>query len=405
MQLPRKWQSNHFVPDIYPHPQAEREIALFGVFGTTLYDMVRDHCYPDPPDFHIARFKDFFAIVDPGKFQEGVFKDSIQEKLRCYLEDRDSIVRAYCKRTHLDQALFPPPEMTKARQPVFASFGPKYTWADKLDKFLKQKNISVQDLSRIITSAANWLILTELLIIAVFVGFSQPVSWSLVLPQILCIFLFAKIINDIRCRKELRRARREPIICPTRLTLAEIFEDLQKLRRMISYPVYEKRPTADILKVKTTMQRSRNHPSKKAYSISITSEVMLKPIWLLGLAGERVKLNTEIVGESINGPHILFFWFESQGILPGLALQVVNFVSDNICWLTAMKLGSRDKFLSSWKGLDYEAQAKSDSGSILVEYWPEYFPRFNITDRDGNAFIPVNAKRALRRFCKDMGKK
>ncbi len=381
LYLPKHLENNnHLVPDLFDAPQTDRE-ALFLGNGRTLYDMVKDHCYPDPPDFHIARFKDWFRHFDPGMFQEGVIKEAIKERLSNFMEDRDNIVRSYCKENHLDLSLFPPPTLTKVQEPKFAFFGPKNTWMDKVDRWLRQTDLPVARAGRIIVWAIRWTTIAVLLGLLIFLNLppTTPLQEQLIILAIpiMCLAVVEILIRYFACKSALRRARTEPIIHPVEMRLNDVLSNLIELRSKIVNYMADKLWMPELSNVKTTIRRSRPHPDKRIYSISIVSEVVLKPKIFFSLIREKISLNIEIIGESVHGPHRIFFWFDSQGILTESALRVVNFAKDEICMLLSMLFDSHDKFRGISKyDPEYQTLTDPNKDTTLIEYWPIYFPKF-----------------------------
>ena len=230
MYLPKDHEHDHFIPELSYAPRNNIEVDMLShadPYGV-LYDMVREHCYPDPPNYHIARFKDWFRIVDPGLFQEGAIKETIKERLSYFIKDREFILKSYCKDNRLDLSSFPLPTLTKVKEPKFRHFGPKNTWIDKVDRWLRQIDFPVAFFIRamIVTTTLEVLLILNFLLAA-------PLMFLL-----MAITIFVVVEMPVRyfsCKSALRRARSELIIRPAETELGILLSDLKDWGRSLAW--------------------------------------------------------------------------------------------------------------------------------------------------------------------------
>ena len=347
MYLPKDHEDDHFIPEPSYAPRNDNEVDrlssadLHGI----LYDMVSESCYPDPPNYHIARWKDWFRIVDPGLFQDGAIKETIKERLFYFLKDRERILKSHCKENRLDLSSFPLPVLTKVKEPKFRHFGPKNTRIDEVDRWLRQIDFRVAFFIRAITVTT----LLEGLLILNFL-LAAPL-WTQLKFLLIAITVFVVVEMPVRyfsCKSALRRAGSEPIIRPAETELTILLSDLKDWGRSLASCMPGALRMPDLRNVKTTIFRSHPHPDKKAYSISIVSEVIIKSkIFSTFIGPKKITLNIEIVGQGVNGPHIFIFWFDSPKsiFLARQSLQIINYVRDEICRLLTCRLDSHEKFV------------------------------------------------------------
>ncbi len=262
MDLPKDHEHDHFIsePSYAPRNDTEVEILSNGDPHGILYDMVREHCYPDPPNYHIARWKDWFRIVDPGLFQDGAIKETIKERLSYFIKDREFILKSYCKDNSLDLSLFPLPTLTKVKEPKFRHFGPENTWIDKVDRWLRQIDFPVAFFIRYVIIMA---LLGQLLILNI--PPAAPI-WTQLMVLFVAITTLVTIEMPVRyfsCKSALRRARSEPIIRPAETELTILLSDLKDWGRSLVSSMPGALHMPDLRNVKTTIHRSHPHPDKK----------------------------------------------------------------------------------------------------------------------------------------------
>jgi hypothetical protein len=180
----------------------------------------------------------------------------------------------------------------------------------------------------------------------------------------------------------LRRARQEPIIWPMdQIELHWLLRELRDFRYTFTEYAANVLQMPELAKAKTTVHRSRPHPDKKAYSIKIVSEVVLKSkMFSAFIRPERMTLTIEIIGESIKGPHIVCAWFDSPKsiFLAKSAVRVINFEKDEICRLLCCRLDWHTSFIS----MPRKIRTDRDEEKTLLQYWPVLQKNYHIRVKD-----------------------
>lgn len=368
MYLPENVESKCFLPDpstLYHGYLAGFKRSPDQYTETALYNVLQVSCYPDPPHFHIARFKDWFRYVDPGLFQDGAVKETIKERMYYFLKDRQDILRSHCKQNHLSLSSFPPPVLTKAEQPKFIDVGPKDTWMDKADRCFRKKGFSVSLLMRVNFFA----ILLPFMLTSYLIAPSLKEQLALLLLVIVSWAIMEVLVRYFTYRSILRRSRHEPIIIPMhKVRLSWLLRELNDWRHLFVENMARELDIPELADAKTTVYRSRRHLDKNAYSIKILSQVYLKPRAFSFVRRQQMTLTIQIIGESIKAPPIVCIWFDPPKsiTLTKLAARLINRERDELCRLLSCRLDLTTYHIA-WPR---EKSATREEAKLLMQYWP-----------------------------------
>ncbi len=296
------------------------------------------HTDPDGYLWGLCRMN--LKLLDPGFFQEGAVKEKLREVRARELKWREESLESFCKSHNLDLSIFPPiPEETKI--PKFAGFGPKHSRLDKL--LLKSGEIYSDLLFKAIVVSLIIGALTGLILILPFWPFNFFEKLLIVASPAAFIIPMACIANHIIRQGTLAEARSWPGSFIAHGRLNQLLKDLKEYQPYVIDKVPGFRTTS--------IHKSRLHPDKTAYSISIVSEVVLQsPLFTALIKPEKLVMHLEIVGRNLDSAPLVFSWYDTPRSI-FLAKRACKIIEEIKNWMGIMRHQKIDMdSLLCWNG-------------------------------------------------------
>lgn len=231
---------------------------------TELYDVLVNCCYPDPPDYHIARFKDWIYAVDPGLFPNNLLRDFIKERTDLFSKDRERIIKSYCRENKLDPSDFPPLDLGPKQKLVFTDCGPKRSFLDLIDRWCRRTHAPWY--LRIVYYEVGILVSALLLWLNFFTEAER------LLVMFLCIEL---VIWYLNCAAYIRSVRQQPIVQP--MFNVDLNWLMTEIKEFKPHRFYQDNERFHIPEMRDAFTQLRKHRNKSAYIIRLTTEVPLNP--------------------------------------------------------------------------------------------------------------------------------
>jgi len=260
---------------------------------------------PDPSIISFVLCREYLKYFDPRLFVKSTVKQMLEESRTINLNWRNSALSNLCKNHNIDPSLIAsPPEM--AKEPIFNHVGPTISWHTRCAQ------VSIDMLSIVLLSSL-FVFLFAFIVFILGLPF-----WTLSLGEKLTIFIggclyivtVIMILNYLVCQIEINQAKTEPKVFLAYGRLKLLFKDLKEDLQV--------QLAKDLPMTITSINKARPHRDKKAYSIKIESEFVFNPRSLFTLSKSRkLQLHIEIIGQNLNGPAIVVYWFEQPGIVLG----------------------------------------------------------------------------------------